>query len=55
MKIINNKTIPKFWEHHSNAKEPLLAWYREIEQEDLDTPTKECSYRQCAHIPSKTP
>ena len=27
-----------FWERYPDAKEPLLAWYREVTQEDWDTP-----------------
>ena len=28
-----------FWERHTAAKDPLLAWYREVEQEDWAAPT----------------
>ena len=40
MRIIARKTLRKFWERHSPAREPLLAWYREVEHEDWDTPAK---------------
>ena len=29
-----------FWERYPDAMEPLLAWYREILQEDWETPAK---------------
>jgi mRNA interferase HigB len=29
-----------FWERFPQAKEPLLAWYREVEKEDWDGPAK---------------
>ncbi len=28
-----------FWERHAAAKDPLLAWYREVEKEEWDAPT----------------
>ncbi|HXV59309.1 MAG TPA: type II toxin-antitoxin system HigB family toxin [Vicinamibacteria bacterium] len=40
MRIIANKALCDFWERHRDAEEPLLAWYREVEQEDWDTPAK---------------
>src|SRR5690349_14234744 len=40
MRIIAKKTLRSFWESHSDAQEPLLAWYREVEKEDWDTPAK---------------
>ncbi len=40
MRIITKRTLREFWERHPNAEEPLLAWYREVEQEDWDTPAK---------------
>ena len=40
MLIIAKKTLRGFWERHANAKEPLLAWYREVLKEDWDTPAK---------------
>ena len=27
-------------ERHANAKDPLLAWYREVQKADWDTPAK---------------
>jgi len=40
MRIIAKKALREFWLRHPNAEEPLLAWYREVEQEDWDTPAK---------------
>ena len=40
MRIIAKKTLRAFWVSHSDAEEPLLAWYREVEKEDWDTPAK---------------
>lgn len=38
MRIIAKKTLREFWQRHPNAEEPLLAWYREMEKADWDTP-----------------
>ena len=38
MRIIAKKTLREFWQRHSDAEEPLLAWYREVKQADWDTP-----------------
>ncbi len=40
MRIIAKKALREFWELHPDAEDPLLAWYREVEQEDWDTPAK---------------
>jgi mRNA interferase HigB len=40
MRIIAKKTLRQFWERYPDAEEPLLAWYREVEGEDWDTPAK---------------
>lgn len=40
MRIIAKKALRDFWERHRDAEESLLAWYREVEQEDWDTPAK---------------
>ena len=40
MRIIAKRTLREFWERHPDAEEPLLAWYREVEREDWDTPAK---------------
>ena len=40
MRIIAKKTLRVFWELHPETEQPLLAWFREVEQEDWDTPAK---------------
>lgn len=40
MRIIAKRTLREFWERHPEAEAPLLAWFREVEQEDWDTPAK---------------
>ena len=40
MRIIAKRTLREFWERYEDAEEPLLAWYREVEKEDWDTPAK---------------
>ena len=40
MRIIAKKRLREFWQAHPDAEEPLLAWYREVEHEDWDTPAK---------------
>ena len=38
MRIIAKKALRRFWERYPDAEEPLLAWYREVEAEDWNTP-----------------
>jgi len=38
MRIIAKRTLREFWEQHPDAKESLLAWYREVEKEDWRQP-----------------
>jgi mRNA interferase HigB len=40
MRIIAKRTLREFWERHPKAEERLLAWYREVLNEDWDTPAK---------------
>ncbi len=40
MRIIANGTLRDFWGLFPDAEESLLAWYREVEKEDWDTPAK---------------
>lgn len=40
MRIISEKKLREFWERHADVKEPLLAWYREVEKEDWNTPVQ---------------
>ena len=51
MRIIARKTLRAFWERHPAARGPLLAWYREVEHEDWDTPAKvKAKYRSASLI-----
>jgi mRNA interferase HigB len=51
MRIIAKRTLREFWERHPNTEEPLLAWYREVEQEDWDTPAKvKAKYRSASIV-----
>jgi mRNA interferase HigB len=40
MRIIAKSTLRDFWGLFPDAEESLLAWYREVEKEDWDTPAK---------------
>ncbi len=40
MRVIAKKTLRLFWETHRAAMGPLLAWYREVSQEDWDSPAR---------------
>lgn len=40
MQIIAKGTLRDFWGLFPDAEESLLAWYREVEKEDWDTPAK---------------
>lgn len=36
--VIAKKALREFWERHADAEEPLLAWFREAERADWDSP-----------------
>ena len=38
VRVIVKKRLREFWERHPAAREPLLAWFREVEREDWATP-----------------
>lgn len=38
MRVIAKKALRDFWETHPDAEEPLLAWFREAEDADWDSP-----------------
>ena len=38
MRVIAKRPLRAFWERHPAAREPLLAWFREAEHADWDTP-----------------
>lgn len=39
MRVIAKKPLRDFWEKHSDAEEPLQAWFREAEDADWDSPS----------------
>ncbi len=51
MRIIAKKTLRECWQRYPDTEEPLLAWYREVEKEDWDTPAKvKAKYRSASII-----
>lgn len=51
MRVIAKKMLRMFWESHPDVEEPLLAWYREVEREDWDTPAKvKAKYRNASIV-----
>ena len=38
MRILSKKALNNFYELHSEAKQALLAWYREVKQADWERP-----------------
>ena len=39
MRVFTYKRLREFWERHPDARQPLLAWYKDAEDADWDTPT----------------
>ncbi|MGI8785218.1 MAG: type II toxin-antitoxin system HigB family toxin [Acidobacteriota bacterium] len=51
MRIISKRTLREFWERYPDAEEQLLAWYREVEDEDWDNPAKlKAKYRNASIV-----
>lgn len=51
MRIIAKRPLREFWKRHPDAEEPLLAWYREVEREDWDSPAKvKAKYRNASIV-----
>jgi mRNA interferase HigB len=51
MRIIAKSTLRAFWERHPNAEAPLLAWYRETEKADWDSPAQvKARYRSASFV-----
>ena len=40
MRIISKKALRHFWERHPEAEQPLLAWFREVEQAEWGIPAQ---------------
>lgn len=51
MRIIAKKSLRAFWSRHPDAREPLLAWYREAELADWNGPAKvKAKYRSASIV-----
>ena len=51
MRVIAKRRLREFWERHPAAREPLLAWFREVEREDWDTPAAvKAKYRSASIV-----
>jgi len=51
MRVIAKSTLKAFWLRHPDAEGPLLAWYREVEKEDWDSPAKvKQKYRSASFV-----
>jgi mRNA interferase HigB len=52
MRIIAKRPLREFWEKHAPAEMPLLAWFREVAQEDWATPADvKAKYRSASFLP----
>ena len=40
MRVISKSALRDFWERHPAAEQPLLSWFREVEQADWSTPAQ---------------
>ena len=38
MRVISRKMLREYWEQHPESEQPLLAWYREVEQAEWSSP-----------------
>lgn len=38
--MIARSTLSDFWKRHPDSRGPLIAWYRQAEKADWDTPSK---------------
>ena len=51
MRIIAKRVLREFWKRCPDAEQSLLAWYKEVEAEDWDTPAKvKAKYRSASII-----
>ena len=51
VRVIAKRRLREFWERHPNAKQPLLAWFREVEREEWDTPAAvKAKYRNASIV-----
>ena len=38
MRVISRKMLREYWGQHPESEQPLLAWYREVEQAEWSSP-----------------
>ena len=51
MRVIAKRRLREFWERRPAARGPLLAWFREVEREDWDTPVAvKAKYRNASIV-----
>lgn len=51
MRILAKRPLREFWQRRPDAEQPLLAWYREVLQEDWDGPAKvKAKYRNASIV-----
>jgi len=51
MRIIAKSTLRVFWQRHPDAEEPLLAWFRETEKADWESPARvKAQYRSASFV-----
>lgn len=51
MRIISRSRLKAFWAQYPDAEQPLLAWYREVENEDWDQPARvKDKYRSASFV-----
>jgi len=51
MRVIAKRTLREFWEEYPDSEEPLLAWYREAESADWDSPAEVKAQYRSASFP----
>ncbi len=51
MRIISRRTLREFWAKHSDAEQPLRAWFATVQQADWQTPADiKQEYRNASFI-----
>ncbi|MBM3423745.1 type II toxin-antitoxin system HigB family toxin [Chlorobium sp.] len=50
MRVISRKTLVQFWTQHSDAEQPLKAWFKEAEQAHWSSPNALKQYYPTASI-----
>lgn len=52
MRIISRRRLVEFWESHSDAEQPLKAWYAEAKNSIWKTPAEvKATYRNVSILP----